>query len=63
MNEQIPVEDESAQRAVGSNVGLGVAPLGWLYQCGTHKVLSHVKHDWADTGTGLWTETPLYAIP
>ncbi len=41
-------------------------PVAWRYsQRGglDNPVFMERKQDWADSGTGLWTETPLYAAP
>jgi hypothetical protein len=41
-------------------------PVAWMYQCSAYDsapVLLSSKQDWAESGTGLWTETPLYTTP
>jgi len=41
-------------------------PVAWMYQCSASNslpVLLHSKQDWAESGTGLWIETPLYTTP
>ena len=41
-------------------------PVAWMYQCTADKsgpVLLQKKKNWAESGTGLWIETPLYAAP
>jgi hypothetical protein len=41
-------------------------PVAWMYQCtadNSGPVLSRHRTDWAESGTGLWTETPLYTAP
>ena len=41
-------------------------PVAWMYLCsnpGSSPVLFTSRQDWADSGSGLWTETPLYAAP
>ena len=41
-------------------------PVAWMYQCSAANayksgpVLMQHKQDWAESGSGLWTETPLY---
>lgn len=40
-------------------------PVAWMYQCtadNTGPVLLTEKQNWAESGTGLWIETPLYAL-
>ena len=41
-------------------------PLAWMYQCSADSsgpVLMQHKRDWAESGSGLWTESPLYTSP
>ena len=41
-------------------------PVAWMYQCSADSsgpVLMQHKKDWAESGSGLWTETPLYTTP
>jgi len=41
-------------------------PVAWMYQCSADSsgpVLMQHKKDWAESGSGLWTETPLYTSP
>ncbi len=41
-------------------------PVAWMYQCSADSsgpVLMQHKRDWAESGSGLWTETPLYTSP
>jgi hypothetical protein len=41
-------------------------PVAWMYQCSANNsapVLMRSKRDWAESGTGLWIETPLYTTP
>lgn len=41
-------------------------PVAWMYQCSADKsgpVLMEHKQDWAESGSGLWKETPLYTAP
>jgi hypothetical protein len=42
-------------------------PVAWMYQCtadNSGPVLLRHKTNWAESGTGLWIETPLYtALP
>lgn len=38
-------------------------PVAWMYQCSADTsgpVLLQHKTNWAESGTGLWVETPLY---
>jgi hypothetical protein len=38
-------------------------PVAWMYQCtadNSRPVLLHQKQNWAESGTGLWVESPLY---
>ena len=38
-------------------------PVAWMYQCSVDSsgpVLVQHKRNWAESGSGLWTETPLY---
>ena len=54
--------DAQAQLAAAQ----GQKPFAWAYQCSADRsgpVFSKTKNNWADSGTGLWTETPLYAAP
>lgn len=41
-------------------------PVAWMYQCSADSsgpVLMQNKRDWAESSSGLWTETPLYKSP
>jgi hypothetical protein len=41
-------------------------PVAWMYQCTADTsgpVLLRHKTNWADSGSGLWKETPLYTAP
>jgi hypothetical protein len=41
-------------------------PVAWMYQCpagNLEPVLLCKKQNWAESGTGLWVETPLYTSP
>jgi hypothetical protein len=41
-------------------------PVAWMYQCtadNSGPVLLRHRTNWAESGTGLWTETPLYTTP
>ena len=41
-------------------------PVAWMYQCSADSsgpVLTQHKKDWAESGSGLWVETPLYTSP
>lgn len=41
-------------------------PLAWMYQCtadNSEPVLLRHRTNWADSGSGLWIETPLYTTP
>ncbi len=41
-------------------------PVAWMYQCSADnnsKVLMSKKQNWADSGSGLWKEKPLYTTP
>jgi hypothetical protein len=41
-------------------------PVAWMYQCSAGSsgpVLTQHKKDWAESGSGLWTETALYTTP
>ena len=41
-------------------------PCAWMYQCTADKSgpsLQLRKQNWAESGSGLWIETPLYAAP
>ncbi len=41
-------------------------PVAWMYQCtadNSGPVLLRHRTDWAESGTGLWIETPLYTTP
>ena len=41
-------------------------PVAWMYQCSADSsgpVFMQHKRDWAESGSGLWTETPLYTSP
>jgi hypothetical protein len=41
-------------------------PVAWMYQCtadNSGPVLLQQKQNWAESGTGLWIETPLYTTP
>lgn len=41
-------------------------PVAWVYQCtvdNSEPVLLRKKQNWAESGTGLWVETPLYTTP
>jgi hypothetical protein len=41
-------------------------PVAWMYQCTTDNkgpVLLQQKQNWAESGTGLWVESPLYTTP
>ena len=41
-------------------------PVAWMYQCSADSsgpVLTQSKKDWAASGSGLWTEAPLYTRP
>ena len=41
-------------------------PVAWMYQCtadNSKPVLWRHRTDWAESGTGLWIETPLYTTP
>ena len=41
-------------------------PVAWMYQCSADSsgpVLMQHKKDWAESGSGLWVETPLYTTP
>ena len=40
-------------------------PVAWMYRCSHDNsvVLQQEKQDWAESGSGLWTETALYASP
>jgi hypothetical protein len=41
-------------------------PVAWMYQCSADNlgpVLMRHKQDWAKSGSGLWTEAPLYTSP
>ena len=43
-----------------------VEPVAWMYQCSADNsgpVLMQHKQDWAKSGSGLWTEAPLYTSP
>jgi len=40
-----------------------VQPVAWMYQCtadNSGPVLLRYRTNWAESGTGLWIETPLY---
>ena len=41
-------------------------PVAWMYQCtvdNSEPVLLRKKQNWAESGTGLWVETPLSTTP
>ena len=41
-------------------------PVAWMYQCtadNSGPVLLQHRTNWAESGTGLWIETPLYTTP
>lgn len=41
-------------------------PVAWMYQCtadNSRPVLLQQKQNWAESGTGLWVESPLYTTP
>ena len=41
-------------------------PVAWMYQCtadNSWPVLLRHRTNWAESGTGLWIETPLYTTP
>ena len=41
-------------------------PVAWMFQCTADNsvpVLLREKQNWAESGTGLWVETPLYTSP
>ena len=41
-------------------------PVAWMYQCSADSsgpVLTQHKKDWAESGSGLWIEKPLYTSP
>ena len=41
-------------------------PVAWMYQCtadNSGPVLLQHRTNWAESGTGLWVETPLYTTP
>ena len=41
-------------------------PVAWMYQCSADSsgpVFMQHKRDWAESGSGLWTEKPLYTSP
>jgi hypothetical protein len=41
-------------------------PVAWMYQCtadNSGSVLLPHRTNWAESGTGLWIETPLYIAP
>ena len=51
-----PEKDNSAQQE----------PVAWMYQCSADNsgpVLMQHKQDWAKSGSGLWTEVPLFTSP
>ena len=50
------------QRSVSEHL----EPVAWMYQCSADSsgpVLMQHKKDWAESGSGLWTETPLFTTP
>ena len=41
-------------------------PIAWMYQCtadNSGPVLLRHRTNWAESNSGLWTETPLYTAP
>ena len=41
-------------------------PVAWMYQCtadNSGPVLLRHRTNWAESNSGLWTETPLYTAP
>jgi len=40
-------------------------PVAWMYQCAEDNstVVLQRRTNWAESGTGLWIETPLYTTP
>lgn len=41
-------------------------PVAWCYTCRsvvTGPIFSAIKQDWADSGSGVWTEIPLFTSP
>tara|TARA_R110000868_G_scaffold169191_1_gene404120 strand:+ start:607 stop:1149 length:543 start_codon:yes stop_codon:yes gene_type:complete len=56
--------DKKAENA--RELGLDYEPVAWMYQCSADHsgpVLMQHRQDWAESGSGLWTEAPLYTSP
>ena len=57
---------QAIREALAENPAQEQEPVAWMYQCSADSsgpVFMQHKRDWAESGSGLWTEKPLYTSP